>query len=372
VRVRQYQLDFLRGVAATYVVINHSRGDFFVGGQRLLAHHHPGILDYLTILLLQATSLGTEMVILFFVLSGFAMAHSVSRTSSVPMFYAKRVIRIWPPYLAATLLAFAVASIVGFQFPLLQVAFYVHPETRVTGQFWSLPYEVVFYALCPLVVAGRRNSTLFAILASLGLLLTVALKGLSLNPWGQHFFLNFFGNEMFFFACGAMAYWYFDRIPMVSHRTLGLVVAGAFVLTAVLKFVLSAVFRLAIGDSNILCTLVVIAATILTLRNIPEKLPKWANFGSFSYSIYIYHFALIVLFSWSLSRFGIESTTIRNPFIWMLVPPPLIGCCYLLYLVTEKPCNRIVASLRKRRSEAVEERVNLVVPARSQASAPNS
>jgi peptidoglycan/LPS O-acetylase OafA/YrhL len=364
VRVRQYQLDFLRGVAATYVVINHSRGDFFMGGQRLLAHHHPGLRDYLTILLLQATSLGTEMVILFFVLSGFAMAHSVSRSSSVPMFYAKRVIRIWPPYIAATLLAFAIASIAGFDFPLLQVAFYLHPHTRVTAQFWSLPYEVVFYVLCPLVVAGRRNAMLFAIVALAGLLATVALRGVILNPWGSYFFLNFLGNEMFFFACGAMAYWHFDRIPIVSPRTLGLAVAGAFVLTAAVKFV--------IHDSNMLSCLVVIATTILALRNMPEKLPKWANLGSFSYSIYIYHFALLVLLSWGLSRFGIDSKAIRNPFIWMLVPPVLIGGCYLLYLVTEKPCNRIVASLRKPRSEAVEERTNLVVPVQSQASAPNS
>ena len=363
-RVRQYQLDFLRGVAATYVVINHSRGDFFVGGQRLLADHHPGVWKYLTILLLQATSLGTEMVILFFVLSGFAMAHSVSRSSSIPMFYAKRIIRIWPPYIAATLLAFAIASLVGFQFHLFEVIFYLHPETRVTGQFWSLPYEVVFYALCPLVVAGRRNAMLFAIAASAGLVVTVALRGVILNPWDSHFFLNFLGNEMFFFACGAMAYWHFDRIPVVSHRILGVAVAGAFVLTATLKF--------AIGDSNVLCTLVVISATILTLRNIPEKLPKWANLGSFSYSIYIYHFALLVLLSWGLSRFGVDSKAIRNPFIWMLVPPPLIGACYMLYLVTEKPCNRIVASLRKPRSEAVEERTNLVVPAQSPASTPHN
>jgi peptidoglycan/LPS O-acetylase OafA/YrhL len=363
VRVRQYQLDFLRGVAATYVVINHARGSFFVGGQRLLAHHS-GVGDYLAVLLLQATSLGKEMVILFFVLSGFAMAHSVSRSTSVPMFYAKRVIRIWPPYIAASLLAFAVASTVGVPFPLFQVIFYLHPHTGVTAQFWSLPFEVVFYALCPLVVSGRRNAILFAIVASLALLITVALKGLMLNPWAPYFFLDFLGNEMFFFACGAMAYWYFDRIPVISHYMLALAVAGAFVLTAVLK--------LMAGGTTILCCLLVIAATVLTVRNMPEKLPKWANLGSFSYSIYIYHFALLVLMLWGFSRFGIDPKTFRNPFIWMLVPPPLIGACYLLYLVTEKPCNHIVASLRKPRSAAVEERTNLVVPAKSQASAPHS
>ena len=338
-RVRQYQLDFLRGVAATYVLINHARGHFFIGGGKLLANHH-GPLDYLTILLLQATSLGAEMVILFFVLSGFAMAHSVSRSSSIPRFYAKRVIRIWPPYIAATLLAFGVGLIIGTRLPLVQMLFYVGASTSLTPQFWSLPYEVLFYILCPLLVLGKRNVLWFALLAVMGTLATIVIKGLALNPWPS-FFVNFLGNEMFFFACGALAYHYFDRIPVVRHWTLALALAAAFALTIVLK--------LAVGSSNILCNVVIIAATILTLKNIPEQLPRWANLGSFSYSIYIFHFALMALVAWIVSRFGVEPMKITNPFAWMLVPPIVLVGCYALYLVTEKPCNRIVASLRRPR-----------------------
>ena len=36
-RVDQARLDFLRGAAATYVVINHSCGSFYAGGEKILA-----------------------------------------------------------------------------------------------------------------------------------------------------------------------------------------------------------------------------------------------------------------------------------------------------------------------------------------------
>jgi len=336
-RIRQSQLDFLRGVAATYVVINHARGHFFIGGDKLIAAH-PSALNYLIALALQATSLGAEMVILFFVLSGFAMAHSVSRSSSIPLFYTKRVIRIWPPYIAATLLAFAVGALIGVAVPLIRTLLYIEVATKVTPQFWSLPYEVVFYALCPFAVGRKRDLAWFAGVAAIGALATVAIHGIALNPW-RSFFANFLGNEMLFFACGAAAYHYFERIPRVGPKTLAAVVAGAFVATIG--------FKGAFGGSNMLCNLSVIAATVLTIRNLPERIPAWMNLGAFSYSIYIYHFALMALLAWSVSRLGVDPMRITNPFAWMLVPPVIIAGCYLLYLFTERPCNRYLASLRR-------------------------
>ena len=87
---------------------------------------------------------------------------------------------------------------------------------------------------------------------------------------------------------------------------------------------------------------------VLAIRNVPERLPKWANFGSFSYSIYIFHFAILSLFVWATRQMGIEPTQIRNPFVWMVVVPPVVGGCFLLYLATERPCNRILASMRSK------------------------
>jgi len=55
-------LDFMRGFAAVYVVINHVRGNFFKGGGRTIAEATDplGLYDYASIALLQLTALGTD------------------------------------------------------------------------------------------------------------------------------------------------------------------------------------------------------------------------------------------------------------------------------------------------------------------------
>ncbi len=65
-------LDFLRGIAAVYVLINHTRGNFFMGGGRVVteAGGTLGVYDYASLALLQATALGTEFVIVFSALVG--------------------------------------------------------------------------------------------------------------------------------------------------------------------------------------------------------------------------------------------------------------------------------------------------------------
>lgn len=75
-------LDGLRGIAATYVLINHSRGNLLMGGAEY-AKINPvnqwSIIDKLYFSALQLTSLGREFVILFFILSGFSIAFSLQK-----------------------------------------------------------------------------------------------------------------------------------------------------------------------------------------------------------------------------------------------------------------------------------------------------
>lgn len=330
--VRQRQLDFLRGFAATYVVVNHARGALFVGGDKLLAVDRSPAA-YLAVGALQLTSLGAEMVILFFVLSGFAMAHSIAHTSSVRRFYLRRLIRIWPPYIAATILAFLVARLVGGSFDLAKTLFYLDAPASTAPQFWSLPYEVAFYCLCPVILAPRVSWLLP--LAAVATFASLLIKGPLLNPW--HVFpLDFFGCELILFAIGAWAYRNYERLPVVRLR---------YILPLLLAAVWAA--KMMLGGSNMVSTLLMALIAVLTIRNLPEHIPNWANFGRFSYSIYIYHYALLVLIVWLFSRHGINLSLSTNPVMWMLAVPPIVGACYLLYLVSERPCNLVVAGLRE-------------------------
>ncbi|MEQ7874837.1 acyltransferase [Sphingomonas sp. ASV193] len=342
--VRQTELDFLRGVAALFVLFNHARGAFFAGGGRILSGPH-GPLDTVGVAALQLTSFGVESVVLFFVLSGFAMAHSVSRSTSVGRFYARRAIRIWPPYIVACLLALGVGLLTGVADlrPLIvPMLFYVVPvHNPVAPQFWSLPYEVLFYSLCPLLLTSRRRVVAVWIVAAVAFAVSPLVAGPLINPWPS-VIVNFLTGELFFLMCGALAYHWLDRIPRLSGRALALVAIAAMATAWLTKRWL--------GEVNILSELAVVAAAVLAIANLPRRVAerKGSNLGFFSYSIYLYHYALLVLIAWLLGRAGVVAGEIRNPLAWLVPAGLALAGCLALYAVTERIANRGVAALRRR------------------------
>ncbi|ESW80508.1 acyltransferase [Mesorhizobium sp. C280B] len=353
-------LDFLRGIAAVYVVVNHTRGAFFRGGEKVIAEAttaHLGIYDYVALSLLQLTSLGTEFVILFFCVSGVAMAHSISESTNVTRFYTKRIIRIWPSYAAAVVLAgvacwvftaisptntfsnncittFCSAKAIG------EMLIYAKTSTILTPQFWSLPYEVIFYAFCPILLTTRRRVT--AVLG-LSVVFTIAgglVFGIGLNP-SSSIFVNFLICALFWFMCGAAAYHFIDRVPSLSPST--------FYLVSVIALAAAFGLKKIVGGSNAFSSLVIVIFAVNCVRNIPPSLAsiKLLNWGFFSYSIYIFHYIFIAAISFILSTsYGIEKTDIHNYFAWLAAIPPVLLACWILYYCVEKHCNDFLSRLR--------------------------
>ena len=73
-------LDGLRGIASTYVLLNHARGNLLMGGNeysKIKPILNWSFTEKLYYSSLQLTTLGTEFVILFFILSGFSIAYSL-------------------------------------------------------------------------------------------------------------------------------------------------------------------------------------------------------------------------------------------------------------------------------------------------------
>ncbi|MER9443602.1 acyltransferase [Mesorhizobium sp. M0340] len=359
-RISTTSLDFLRGIAAVYVVVNHTRGAFFRGGEKVIAEAttaHLGIYDYVALSLLQLTSLGTEFVILFFCVSGVSMAHSISKSTNVTQFYAKRIIRIWPSYAAAVVLAgiacwvftaisptntfsknciatFCSARAIG------EMLIYAKTSTNLTPQFWSLPYEVIFYAFCPIILLTRRRVATVLVLSGIFSIVGGLVFGIGLNP-SSSIFVNFLVCALFWFMCGAAAYHFIDRVPPLSPYTFYLVSVTA----------LAAVFCLKkmVGGSNAFSSLVMIMFAINCVRNIPPSLAsmKILNWGFFSYSIYIFHYIFIVAISFVLSTsYGIEKSDIHNYFAWLAAIPPILLACWILYYCVEKHCNDFLSRLR--------------------------
>jgi peptidoglycan/LPS O-acetylase OafA/YrhL len=169
---RDLPLDGLRGAAILLVVVYHAT--FFA-----LARDHA-----LTRWLVAPASLGWSGVDLFFVLSGFLITRILVRRRAAPnffrVFYARRVLRIFPLYYAVLVIALLVvpqidalaeqshfwarrASRETFWYWL----FLSNVESALTGRFhhrflgitWSLAIEEQFYLTWPLLawwLAPRR------------------------------------------------------------------------------------------------------------------------------------------------------------------------------------------------------------------------
>lgn len=163
----EWSIELLRGIAAAMVVLAHYRG-WMAGAPPLLGFTFTG-------------------VDLFFVLSGFVFApYFAGRALPLAPHLLRRFFRLYPLY-ALALLLYALLHIPADQawdhfaahlamlhtLESKQVAFFYNPA------FWSLPPEVEYYLLLPLLallpLRGRPFALLFFAALALHLLVAVQL-----------------------------------------------------------------------------------------------------------------------------------------------------------------------------------------------------
>jgi peptidoglycan/LPS O-acetylase OafA/YrhL len=110
---RYPELDALRGLAAVTVVFGHVALVWPVFNGDTRGVEGDGLANLLKYTPLSLPVANEAAVVLFFVLSGFVLALPFlsGRGSGHPAFVVKRVLRIYPAYLVATLAAIALASL---------------------------------------------------------------------------------------------------------------------------------------------------------------------------------------------------------------------------------------------------------------------
>lgn len=348
-------LDRLRGLAAVYVVINHARAILFAGGAAAMQGGDVGLLDYLAIALLQLTSFGHEAVILFFVLSGFSMAHSIQNGQSTTSFLKKRAIRVWLPYLAACGVVLIVAAYVFAVAPdsvrlecartkglaeWIGFAFYLQNCGSLAAPFWSLPHEVLFYLMCPVLLATRRSALASLAVAAVMMVVGALLMGISFETYSQ-FAFNFACRFLPILLAGAATYHFFDHLPRLGKFTWpALAIASVGLAWGTNKV-------LGLGD-NLVADLGIAITTILLLRSdcldFVKRIPNW---GEFSYSIYLFHWPFIIVVAATLEAYGLPQSELTSYWAWTLVVPPALFVSWLLYLVSERPCNAWLRRIRE-------------------------
>jgi len=214
----------LRAVAALLVVVTHAinANDFRLD----LPRSWLGTAGHFN-------EFGAIGVDLFFVISGFIMAHTVTIRPDLGAraFLTMRFIRVVPPFWLASLVFLPVALLCGRSFtaaqyvdnvtifPLTKAAAYQMP---VLSLGWTLAFEMAFYGVVALAIAaappGRRSAMTMQLVCLLGLAGIYALPewsvtALLVNPiWLE-------------FLAGLGVYWVWRRHPAVARSILASVLA---------------------------------------------------------------------------------------------------------------------------------------------------
>lgn len=366
-------LDSIRGIAALYVAIAHCRGVLWMGGteySKLFPRAGWDVFDYLIVGSSLLTRMAVEFVIVFFVLSGFSIAHSLSSETSALSFYKRRLIRIYPSYIMALLWAGIVFFVTKAAFPEwydgtfsefafirttemngffepVQIARNIlyMPGNGLITPLWSLTYEVIFYLLAPFLL--RRINlylSLSAFLFVAYLLIPGEIDGLGIPIYFHRFLFEF----NIYFAIGIFFYKYYSRI-MAGFSRIPRMAAGSLLLILLASmYLLNFKFG---GETwiNFLVSGIFSVGLILYFILYQVRLPWLIKVGQFSYTLYITHFATIYLYLagyWWLS--GSREQYIVAYWVWM---PAVIFCllvAWLNYRIIESKTKDILDRLRKK------------------------
>jgi peptidoglycan/LPS O-acetylase OafA/YrhL len=354
-RVRYKLLDAWRGLAALAVVALHGGVPLLGGSLKELSQTSWGLLLY-----------GALGVQLFFVISGYCIAgaavqHLIDFGDPWP-FIRARLRRIWPAYLASILMALlgmlvhraladhdAIKPVETYSLTfatmsdpkwllahltLTQIPLGV--KKMLVGLYWTLCYEVAFYAIIALVLIPLWRLSWRGVLGMLHFLTLGALALLVLRPD-----LRFFPLDLWpLFGIGVLLY-HATREP--DSRSVQLMAAAAAALTIAFVYLhswggdgLMLTSRVQFGTS--LC----FAIALWMLRPFDNALVRFPVFrglgriGVFSYSLYLAHIPLRAIFLGVLNKMGLIGA--RN--FWLvptLFVPLALLVGWLFHLAFERP-----------------------------------
>lgn len=296
-------LEMLRAFAALLVVMFHTQTIFAPLAGRVPFG--------------DAFGAGYRGVDLFFVLSGFIIAHvhggDLGRPDRLPNYAFNRVARIYPAVWIMTALAIGLYS-AGFGgaakatklAPTAVAASALllpqHGDALVNVS-WTLTYELFFYALFAVAIVHRRAG-LAALLLWQGATALATLSGADLGLAG--YYLRSLCLE---FGVGLACAWWLRRSPSAvtgPSAWFAMLAAGTF------SFAAGMSLDRAIGWAGVPCALGAGAIILALVRleqagrfRVPDLL---VLLGGASYAIYLVHYSAITVLAAVLARAGLAIT----------------------------------------------------------------
>jgi peptidoglycan/LPS O-acetylase OafA/YrhL len=300
-------IDALRAIAALLVVWLHTVAAF---GR--LSSETEGGGGWLRAAVANV-DVGHVGVVVFFLISGFVIPFSIlpDRTAPVGSFAIKRLFRIYPAYwLSVPLAALTVFWIWGTPFSarevlvnltLLQDVAGVRPAE---GVYWTLLVELVFYALCVVLLVTKSLFDMRRV-ALLAAALAIAFVAAQASYWSKHQFMTsslpyWFLNLSVMF-CGALFRGRSDA-GIARRDRLADALLGAMVLLYVLALPIGAWLVNGPSNNTLLTYAIGFAIFVIGTRfvRIETRVSDWL--GRISYSIYLFHVIVFSAIAWWLLK----------------------------------------------------------------------
>ena len=347
---RYEALDALRGVAVLMVVYDHL---FAVAGERMAGAAFapvPWVRHWVSGPLGIIQDFGWLGVCLFFLISGFVIAHA-ARREPLHVFAVRRVLRIFPPLAAAVVVAAVLHHLVGTEQPwqnylvgVTLAGYLAVPQIIVLDVAWTLVIEVIFY-----VLIGVLSPLLKSRLPALALVAGTALPLLVIV------FARDFGGSFFLFAASTA---YVPLLLIGSALYLRRTGCIGLAATAVLMAANYAVFVLGlrsihtvflpIENSYLVSAAYALGLFMLALDRPAPRALKFV--GDISYSLYLLHGTLGFFVVYRLLPYG---AGMAAPIVASVV---CIVASYAFYRGVERPAMALgkrLASSRRRAEDFV-------------------
>jgi peptidoglycan/LPS O-acetylase OafA/YrhL len=346
-------IDALRGFAALSVCVAHCADTMIAGlgdGQASAA---------IRLTTIDGFDLGRFGVVLFFLISGLVIPFSLGGPRPLERFAISRVFRLYPAYWLSMLVTIAVAVLIeGRSVPPVRIAANVTMapgllgQPYVSGVYWTLFVELVFYAACALLFASRLlHRPIVILLVTLGCV-ALPLAGVAARSLGRHAPVLYLGAHLSFLFAGALI-----RMALIERRPRAGACAAVALVAALAAMPLLGgqpghVFTV---STPLGVTLAAAAAAAVFVSAVwrpfaPSRAWIWA--GAISYSVYLFHIPATHVVRAALPERGGAAMAA----LLILTLALTIAVASLVYVAIERPCIEIGRKLirARRRSLALE------------------
>lgn len=307
---------------------------------------------------------GCNAVSFFMILSGFILAWITNRPDTVDFrtFLVKRLLRVWPVHVIASLLVLALIWKLDWTTPLN--LFLLHawiPDSNayysLNAPSWTLCTELVLYLIFPTLIGrlSRASSKRLTLLLST-LVATVILipAFLSLFPDGGRIGNVAFVEHMQPAEISSWKYWFVYIFPLtrVLECIIGVIVCilvrrglwprsislacGLLALAVVLE-VTTLPYLFSLTSATVVPITLLIGAVAtreISTERIPRTVKKLSALGKYTFGIYMYQWLLIILFETAFTQGSMsaaESATLI-PIFYLLA----LALSYFSYGTLEK------------------------------------